>query len=132
MKKAKGSKHKAKKPSEIDLEIGSRIRQQRLAMNVSQESLGEALDLSFQQIQKYEKGLNRVTGHRLQQIAAVLDVPITHFLDAAPVPREVESLLLQDNATSLRLLRAYNRIKNQATQRQFVFLIEQIAASQPD
>ena len=72
------------------------------------------------QVQKYEKGVNRVGAARLQQIASALDVPVTFFYDGDNKAREVESLLFLDSAFSLRLLRAYSKIKDQTVQRQLV------------
>jgi transcriptional regulator with XRE-family HTH domain len=110
-----------------DIEMGKKIRLRRVEQRISQSDLGEKLGVSFQQVQKYEKGVNRVGAARLQQIAAALDVPVTFFYDSDSKTREVESLLFLDSAFSLRLLRAYSRIKSQAVQRQLVTLMEAIA-----
>ena len=110
-----------------DIELGRRIRLRRVELEISQSELAEKLGVSFQQVQKYEKGLNRVGAHRLQQTATALDVPITFFYDGDGKSREVESLLFLDSSFSLRLLRAYTKIKDQAVQRQLVSLIESIA-----
>ena len=120
-----------------DVEFGARIRLRRVEMKISQSELADKLGVSFQQVQKYEKGVNRVGAARLQQVATALDVPVTFFFDddglgkrASDGKREVESLLFIDSAFSLRLLRAYASVKNQAVQRQFVSLIESILAAQ--
>jgi transcriptional regulator with XRE-family HTH domain len=110
-----------------DIEMGKKIRLRRVEQRISQSDLGEKLGVSFQQVQKYEKGVNRVGAARLQQIANALDVPVTFFYDSDNKTREVESLLFLDSAFSLRLLRAYSRIKSQAVQRQMVTLMEAIA-----
>ena len=110
-----------------DIELGRRIRLRRVEIKISQSELADKLGVSFQQVQKYEKGVNRVGAARLQKIAAALDVPLTFFYDGDGKQREVESLLFLDSAFSLRLLRAYSKIKDQAVQRQFVTLIESIA-----
>ena len=110
-----------------DIEMGKKIRLRRVEQRISQSDLREKLGVSFQQVQKYEKGVNRVGASRLQQIAAALDVPVTFFYDSDTKTREVESLLFLDSAFSLRLLRAYSRIKSQAVQRQLVTLMEAIA-----
>jgi transcriptional regulator with XRE-family HTH domain len=110
-----------------DIEMGKKIRLRRVEQRISQSDLGEKLGVSFQQVQKYEKGVNRVGAARLQQIATALDVPVTFFYDSDNKSREVESLLFLDSAFSLRLLRAYSRIKSQAVQRQMVSLMEAIA-----
>jgi transcriptional regulator with XRE-family HTH domain len=110
-----------------DIELGRRIRLRRVELEISQSELAEKLGVSFQQVQKYEKGLNRVGAHRLHQTATALDVPITFFYDGDGKSREVESLLFIDSSFSLRLLRAYTKIKDQTVQRQLVSLIESIA-----
>jgi transcriptional regulator with XRE-family HTH domain len=110
-----------------DIEMGKKIRLRRVEQKISQSDLGEKLGVSFQQVQKYEKGVNRVGASRLQQIASALDVPVTFFYDSDSKTREVESLLFLDSAFSLRLLRAYSRIKSQTVQRQLVTLMEAIA-----
>ena len=112
------------------VELGKRIRLRRAEIDISQSELADKLGISFQQVQKYEKGVNRVGAARLQQIATALDVPITFFYDGDGKSREVESLLFIDSSFSLRLLRAYSKIKDQAVQRQFVSLIENIAANE--
>ena len=88
-------------------------------------------------MQKYEKGVNRIGASRLQHIATALDVPVTFFFDDADAgkraiesKREVESLLFLDSSFSLRLLRAYSAVKDQAVQRPFVSLIQSIAANE--
>jgi transcriptional regulator with XRE-family HTH domain len=110
--------------------LGKRIRLRRVELKISQSELAAKLGLSFQQIQKYEKGTNRVGASRLEQIAKALDVPMTFFYEGDTKNREVESLLFLDSAFSLRLLRAYAKVKDQTVQRQFVSLIESFAASE--
>ena len=73
-----------KKPNPIDIHVGSRIRLRRTMLGMSQEKLGESLGITFQQIQKYEKGTNRVGASRLQNIASILNVPVSFFFDDAP------------------------------------------------
>src|SRR5258708_40354926 len=74
-------KHNARAAGITETDMGQRIRLRRVEMNVSQNDLAKKLGVSFQQVQKYEKGVNRVGAARLQQIADALDVPITHFYD---------------------------------------------------
>ena len=124
------SKSRTKAPDARDMEVGRRIRAQRLVRGLSQTDLGRSLGITFQQVQKYEKGVNRVGAARLQQIATALDVPVTFFYDGDNKAREVESLLFLDSAFSLRLLRAYSKIKDQTVQRQLVSLMESIAANE--
>jgi transcriptional regulator with XRE-family HTH domain len=75
---------KEPRPSPIDVHVGSRIRLRRTLMGMSQERLGEALGLTFQQVQKYERGVNRVGASRLFDLSRVLDVPISFFFDDMP------------------------------------------------
>ena len=114
-----------------DIEMGKRIRLRRVEMNMSQAELGDELGVSFQQVQNYEKGVNRIGANRLQQIASALKTDVNFFFgDETGKGRartEVESLLFLDANFSLRLLRAYSSIKDQNIQRKFVSLIESIA-----
>ncbi len=73
-----------KVPNPIDRHVGSRVRMRRVLLGMSQEKLGEALGLTFQQVQKYEKGTNRIGASRLQQISQTLKVPPAFFFDGAP------------------------------------------------
>ncbi|WP_105386600.1 helix-turn-helix domain-containing protein [Neorhizobium alkalisoli] len=73
-----------KKPNPIDVYVGSRIRLRRTMLKMSQETLGENLGITFQQVQKYEKGTNRVGASRLQHISTILNVPVTFFFDDGP------------------------------------------------
>src|ERR1700716_3163332 len=73
-----------KMPTPIDRHVGSRVRMRRVMLRMSQEKLGEALGLTFQQVQKYEKGTNRIGASRLQQISRTLDVPPAYFFEGAP------------------------------------------------
>ena len=77
---------KDSRPSPIDVHVGTRIRLRRTLMGLSQERLGEALGLTFQQVQKYERGVNRVGASRLFDLSRVLDVPISFFFDDMPEP----------------------------------------------
>jgi transcriptional regulator with XRE-family HTH domain len=139
-KKMAGKTHKIKLPplpahpraaGKPDIALGARIRLRRVEMKMSQHELGDRLGVSFQQIQKYEKGVNRVGASRLEYIAAALGVPVTFFYgDGDAKQIEVESLLFLDSSFSLRLLRAYAKVKDQTVQRQFVTLIESVADAQ--
>jgi transcriptional regulator with XRE-family HTH domain len=68
----------------IDVYVGGRLRARRLALGMSQEKLGDALGISFQQVQKYEKGINRIGASRLQHISSILQVPVEYFFEGAP------------------------------------------------
>src|ERR1700676_3792628 len=75
-----------KAPNPIDKHVGSRVRMRRMMLGMSQEKLGDALGLTFQQVQKYEKGSNRIGASRLQQISLILQVPISFSFEGAPAP----------------------------------------------
>ena len=72
-------------PNPIDRHVGARVRMRRMLIGMSQEKLGEALGLTFQQVQKYEKGANRISASRLQQISEALNTPLAYFFKGAPV-----------------------------------------------
>ncbi len=73
-----------KAPNPVDRYVGSRVRMRRIMLGMSQEKLGEALGLTFQQIQKYEKGTNRVGASRMQQISEILQVPVSFLFEGGP------------------------------------------------
>src|SRR6187455_1914404 len=73
-----------KTPNPTDKHVGSRVRMRRMMLGMSQEKLGDALGLTFQQVQKYEKGTNRIGASRLQQISEVLQVPVSFFFEGVP------------------------------------------------
>src|SRR5882757_6007850 len=73
-----------KAPNPIDKHVGSRVRMRRMMLSMSQEKLGDALRLTFQQVQKYEKCTNRIGASRLQQISNILQVPVAFFFEGAP------------------------------------------------
>ena len=76
-----------KAPNPIDKHVGSRVRMRRMMLGMSQEKLGNNLGLTFQQVQKYEKGTNRIGASRLQQISQILQVPVSFFFEGArPTP----------------------------------------------
>ena len=87
MKRSAAKKMKQRSAGKPDIELGKRIRLRRVEQKISQAELGDKLGVSFQQVQKYEKGVNRVGAARLQQIATALDVPVTFFYDAATARR---------------------------------------------
>jgi transcriptional regulator with XRE-family HTH domain len=120
-----------------DLEIGRRIRALRLERGLSQTELGNLLGVTFQQIQKYEKGANRVAAGRLQRVAESLDVPITFFYSGStsgpassesPVSDTVDvGLGFLETAGAVRLVRAFSRIQDPEMRRALVELTEKIA-----
>ena len=117
-----------------DVEIGKRIRALRLERGLSQTELGNLLGVTFQQIQKYEKGANRVAAGRLQRVAESLDVPITFFYSGnAEQSESAESdsvdvgLGFLETAGAVRLVRAFSRIQDPEMRRALVELTEKIA-----
>jgi transcriptional regulator with XRE-family HTH domain len=118
-----------KRTDPYDVEVGRRIRARRVAKQMSQMDLAGRLGLTFQQVQKYEKGTNRVAAGRLKRIARILDVPILYFFDDTDefVNDGAPSLELADNSRALRLMRAYSRIDDSSLQQSILDLTEKIA-----
>ena len=127
-----------KTPNPIDRHVGSRVRMRRMMLAMSQTDLGDALGLTFQQVQKYEKGTNRVGASRLQHISHVLQVPVAFFFEGAPhQPGQPKGLgeapspayVFDFLATSdgLALTKAFMRIKESKLRRRIVDLVEEIA-----
>jgi transcriptional regulator with XRE-family HTH domain len=128
----------AKLPNPIDKHVGHRIRLRRMMLGMSQGTLGTALGLTFQQVQKYEKGANRVGASRLQQISETLQVPVAFFFEGAPsLPgragpagepsdhADVSNFLA--TSEGIALTQAFMRIKDVRLRRRIVDLIEGIA-----
>ena len=116
----------------VDVLVGKRIRMLRIQRSLSQSELAEALGLTFQQIQKYEKGANRVSCSRLFEIARTLNAPIAYFFgdDGADVGfRAAERLDGPDLKDGIRLIAAYSIIGDRAVRRKFVDLLEGVAES---
>jgi transcriptional regulator with XRE-family HTH domain len=89
---AEGEEKGSRRPNPIDVHVGSRVRFRRMLLGMSQEKLGEKLGLTFQQIQKYEKGINRIGASRLFDLAHVLGVPVQFFYEEAPAGSDQEAL----------------------------------------
>jgi transcriptional regulator with XRE-family HTH domain len=133
-----------KAPNPVDRYVGSRVRMRRIMLGMSQEKLGEALGLTFQQVQKYEKGTNRVGASRIQQIAEILQVPVSFLFEGGPstaAPTEgfgegVSPAYISDflaTSEGLALTRAFTRITDPKLRRCIVEMVEQIAAREdPD
>ncbi len=127
-----------KLPNPIDTHVGSCVRTRRLALGKSQTWLAEAVGVTFQQIQKYEKGTNRIGSSRLQQFANILDVPISYFFDDAPNALSQRNAKAADPTTAyltkfvssqdgLALIKAFMQIKDAKLRRGIATLVEQIA-----
>ncbi|HXL68562.1 MAG TPA: helix-turn-helix transcriptional regulator [Xanthobacteraceae bacterium] len=121
---------KTKMVSSQDIEVGRRIRARRMERGVSQTKLGDRIGVTFQQIQKYEKGSNRVAAGRLQRIAEVLDVPISYFFGVHDTGRSNTGRILRflDRADALRLIQAYSLVRDRKLQRAIVQLVETVAS----
>lgn len=129
-----------KSPNPTDKYVGSRVRMRRLMLEMSQEKLGEKLGLTFQQVQKYEKGTNRIGASRLQHISQILKVPVSFFFDGAlgkqaddgsskaPVADYVSDFL--SSSDGLALTKAFTNIKDSKLRRRVVDLVEEIAGDQ--
>jgi transcriptional regulator with XRE-family HTH domain len=130
-----------KAPNPIDKHVGSRVRMRRMMLGMSQEKLGNSLGLTFQQVQKYEKGTNRIGASRLQQISHILQVPVSFFFEGAPTvantpraegmneapsPAYVSDFLATSDG--LALTKAFMRISDSKLRRRIVDLVEQIAS----
>jgi transcriptional regulator with XRE-family HTH domain len=127
-----------KLPNPIDRHVGSRVRMQRMLAGISQEKLGEALGLTFQQVQKYEKGTNRISASRLQQIAKMLNVPVAFFFEGAPAgdtagggfADTASTVYVADflsTSEGVQLSKAFVRIKNPRVRRRVIDLVEALA-----
>lgn len=127
-------------PNPIDIHVGSRIRLRRAMVGMSQEKLGESLGITFQQVQKYEKGTNRVGASRLQNIGAVLNVPVSFFFEDAPSGDAGKEVGGMEEASSsnyvvnflsssegLQLNRAFVKIQDPKVRRKIIDLIRVLA-----
>ena len=116
----------------VDKHVGSRVRMRRMMLGMSQEKLADRLGVTFQQVQKYEKGRNRIGAGRLQHISHILHIPVAFLFDGspngeAPLPPYVSDFLT--TAEGLTLVEAFMRIENPALRRRIVELIEHVAAT---
>jgi len=127
-----------KSPNPIDIHVGSRVRLRRMMLGMSQEKLGESLGITFQQIQKYEKGTNRIGASRLQHIATILKVPVSFFFEDAPgTPEEAEGfgetqptsyvVDFLSSSEGLSLNKAFVRIEDPKVRRRIVDLVRSLA-----
>ncbi len=129
------------RPNPVDVHVGSRVRLRRTLLGMSQEKLGEAIGLTFQQVQKYERGANRIVASRLYQLANVLDVPVSYFVEeiseeAANDDAEPQESLVGADALShdimaeretLELVRIYYSIENEQVRRRAFDLLRALS-----
>jgi transcriptional regulator with XRE-family HTH domain len=126
-----------KSPNSTDKHVGNRVRMRRMMLDMSQTELGNSLGLTFQQVQKYEKGTNRIGAGRLHQIARILKVPVSFFfegsprdgagtidMEQAPLPTYVADFLATSDG--LALTKAFMQIKDATLRRRIVSLVEEI------
>ncbi len=130
-----------KPPNPIDKHVGGRVRMKRILLGFSQEKLGEALGVTFQQVQKYEKGANRIGASRLQQIAEVLQAPPSFFFDGspqadgatdglAPPPSMQHVVDFISSVEGLQLNRAFSSIREPKIRKRIVDLVIAIAGAE--
>ncbi len=142
------------RPSPIDMHVGARIRLRRTLLGMSQERLGDALGLTFQQVQKYERGVNRVGASRLFDLSRILDVPISFFFDNMPEPLAASGGGASPRPTTgfaeaqegfgsgntddtlskretLELVRAYYRITDPAVRKRVFDLMKSMGPAEP-
>ena len=138
----------SRRPNPVDIHVGSRVRFRRMLMGMSQEKLGERLGLTFQQVQKYEKGVNRIGASRLFDLSHVLQVPIQFFYEEAPgtleqmastrgegfADRSAESYIVEflNTRDGLELNRAFVRIRDIKVRRAIVDLVRSLAGEEKD
>ncbi len=124
-------------PNPTDKHVGSRVRMRRMMLGMSQTNLGDALGLTFQQVQKYEKAANRIGASRLQHIASILQVPVTFFFEGAPglssLPKGTAAAAstayvseFLSTTDGLALTKAFMQIKNAKLRRCIVDFVEQM------
>ena len=125
-------------PDPVDVHVGARVRLRRTLLGFSQEKLGNALGLTFQQIQKYERGANRIGSGRLYRISQIFDVPVSFFFDELPDAvvagtRSVDTSLAKvetdhlSRRETLELVRAYYKIRNEKSRKSIANLVKALA-----
>jgi transcriptional regulator with XRE-family HTH domain len=135
-----GRRQKSDKPNPVDIHVGSRVRLRRTLLGMSQEKLGDALGLTFQQVQKYERGANRVGASRLYDLSRVLDVPVSYFFEefgeasaqgASESPSDPYQANPMMKRETLELVRAYLRIADPQIKRRVFELTKALASAYP-
>jgi transcriptional regulator with XRE-family HTH domain len=121
--------------NDTDRHIGKQIRERRIAIGMSQEKLGEALGLTFQQVQKYERGVNRIGAGRLQDIARILAVDVTYFFDGLPDrtgskdPADHAFRIVTSTLQGVKLIKLFASVEDSNIQRSIVDLVEAVLES---
>lgn len=126
-------------PNPIDIHVGTRVRLRRIMLGLSQEKLGDSLGVTFQQVQKYEKGANRIGASRLQKISEILKTPVSFFFEDAPgTPSNLEGGLAESDSPNyvvdflsspegLQLNKAFSNIKDPKVRKKIVDLVRSLA-----
>jgi transcriptional regulator with XRE-family HTH domain len=124
-------------PNPVDKHVGSRVRMRRLMLGMSQQKLASALGLTFQQVQKYEKGMNRMGAGRLQEAADILGVAVPFFFEGAPAsgphkldgsaPSSAYVTEFISSSEGLRLIKAFAQISDAGVRRSIVGLVQELA-----
>ena len=126
-----------KQPNPVDVHVGSRVRLRRMMLGMSQEKLGDQLGITFQQIQKYEKGTNRIGASRLQNISTVLSVPVAFFFEDAPAtPLQAGGMAesstdyvvdFLSSSEGIQLNKAFVRVRDPKLRRRIIDLVRAAA-----
>ena len=138
VKGKRGGRPKMDEPSPVDVHVGSRVRLRRSLLGMSQEKLGAALGLTFQQVQKYERGTNRISASRLWDLGRILDVPISFFFDAMEISGsrtmtgETSARDGSIDREAARLMKALHGVKSQKTREAILRLVESLAETPAD
>jgi len=144
MAKIEKSTNVIKSPNPVDIHVGTRLRSRRLLLGMSQEELGKSVGLTFQQVQKYERGTNRVSASRLYELSHILQVPTTFFFDGLPDddmantqlagfsdkgqdPFQGEDLMVKKE--TIDLIRAYYNIEDTSLRKQIMEMAKAMASS---
>ncbi len=147
-RKSRRGQSPLRKPNVIDAHVGARMRLRRTLLGISQEQLAEALGLTFQQVQKYERGSNRISASRLFQLSRVLDVPVSYFFDdmepetAAAGARPAKGLAEAEpeayeadpmsRRETLELVRVYYRISDRKVRKKLYEMTKALAEGEDD
>lgn len=137
---------KKRSPNPVDVHVGERLRSRRVLLGISQEKLADAVGITFQQVQKYERGANRVSASRLWQFSKILDAPISYFFDSFSEPKNPVTVGLSDNLQegfahdanvmeqkeTIDLIREYYSIPDPKLRRDLFKMIKTMAANMRD
>ena len=133
-KKVRDEHIQARRADSRDTEVGRRVRSRRLEYHLSQTELADKIGVTFQQVQKYEKGVNRIGAGRLQRISEALDIPITFFFDTTPHATERGAMSSPDSvfgfmqsSGAVRMVKAFHRIKSPKSRQLLVQMVEEFA-----